>query len=43
MLDLFYVAVVIVFGLVIFYWAVNTSLTKEQSAKEVAKDAHQLV
>ena len=37
------VAVVIVFGLVIFYWAVNTSLTKEQSAKEVAKDAHQLV
>lgn len=36
------VLVVIVFALVIFYWAVATSLTKEMSAKEVAKDAHQL-
>jgi amino acid transporter len=36
------VLVVIVFSLVIFYWAVASSLTKEMSAKEVAKDAHQL-
>jgi hypothetical protein len=36
------VAVVIVFALAIFYWAVGTCLTKEQSAKEVAKDAHQI-
>jgi amino acid transporter len=32
----------IVFSLVIFYWAVASSLTPELSAKEVAKDAHQL-
>ncbi|HXD74857.1 MAG TPA: APC family permease [Vicinamibacterales bacterium] len=37
------VAAVVVFALVIFYWAVGTCLTSEQSAKEVAKDAHQLV
>jgi len=36
------VLVVLVFSLVIFYWSVAQSLTQEQSAKEVAKDAHQL-
>jgi amino acid transporter len=36
------VLVVIVFSLVIFYWSIAQSLTREQSAKEVAKDAHQL-
>jgi len=36
------VFVVLVFSLVIFYWAVASSLTGEMSAKEVAKDAHQL-
>jgi amino acid transporter len=36
------IAVVIVFSLVIFYWAVASSLSRELSAKEVAKDAHQL-
>ena len=36
------VAVVIVFSLVMFYWAVSHSLSKEGSAAEVAKDAHQL-
>jgi amino acid transporter len=34
--------VVIVFSLVIFYWAVSASLSQELSAREVAKDAHQL-
>jgi len=36
------VFIVIAFSLVIFYWAVATSLTPELSATEVAKDAHQL-
>jgi amino acid transporter len=36
------VAVVIVFSIVMFYWAVANSLSKEASATEVAKDAHQL-
>ena len=37
------VLVVLVFSLVIFYWSVAQSLTHEQAAKEVAKDAHQMV
>ena len=36
------VAVVLVFSLVMFYWAVSNSLSSEQAEKEVAKDAHQL-
>jgi amino acid transporter len=36
------VAVVIAFSLAIFYWAVASSLSKKDSATEVAKDAHQL-
>jgi amino acid transporter len=36
------VAVVIAFSLVIFYWAVSLSLSRTDSAAEVAKDAHQL-
>jgi amino acid transporter len=36
------IAIVLAFSLVIFYWAVSLSLSKEGSAKEVAKDAHQL-
>jgi amino acid transporter len=36
------VLVVLVFSLAIFYWAIAQSLTQEQSAKEVAKDAHQI-
>jgi amino acid transporter len=36
------IAVVLVFSLAIFYWAVSQSLSQEASAKEVAKDAHQL-
>jgi len=36
------IAVVIVFALVIFYWSVSLSLNEETSAKEVAKDAHQM-
>ena len=36
------VGVVIVFALVIFYWAVASSLTRELAAREVAKDAHQI-
>ncbi|HKF66428.1 MAG TPA: hypothetical protein VKB36_07865, partial [Vicinamibacterales bacterium] len=34
--------VVVVFSLVIFYWAVGLSLSKEQAAIAVAKDAHQM-
>ena len=34
--------VVIVFSLVIFYWAVSLTLSEEAAAAEVAKDAHQL-
>jgi len=37
------VLVVMAFSLIIFYWAVASSLTSELSAKEVSKDAHQLV
>ena len=36
------VAVVIVFSLVMFYWAVSNSLSSQQAEAEVAKDAHQL-
>jgi len=36
------VFVVLAFSLVVFYWAVAASLKPELSAKEVAKDAHQL-
>ena len=36
------VLIVVVFSLAIFYWSTAQSLTKEQSAKEVAKDAHQI-
>ena len=36
------IVVVIAFALAIFYWAVSLSLTEEQSAVEVAKDAQQL-
>jgi amino acid transporter len=36
------VAVVIVFALAIFYWAVSLTLTKEGTAAAVAKDAQQL-
>jgi amino acid transporter len=36
------IAIVLAFSLVIFYWAVSLSLNEEASAKEVAKDAHQL-
>jgi amino acid transporter len=36
------VAVVIGFSLVIFYWSVALSLSREKAAAEVAKDAHQL-
>ena len=36
------VAVVIVFALAIFYWAVSLNLTKEGTAAAVAKDAQQL-
>jgi amino acid transporter len=36
------IAVVIVFSLAIFYWAVSSSLSKELAAREVAKDAHQM-
>ena len=36
------VAVVIVFSLVMFYWAVSNSLSTAQAEAEVAKDAHQL-
>jgi amino acid transporter len=36
------VAVVIVFSLAIFYWAVNLTLTGERTAAAVAKDAQQL-
>jgi hypothetical protein len=35
-------AVVLAFSLAIFYWAVSLSLSKADSATEVAKDAHQL-
>jgi amino acid transporter len=36
------IVVVMVFSLAIFYWAVASSLSKTDSATEVAKDAHQL-
>ena len=36
------IAVVIVFSLAIFYWAVSLTLTKEGTAEAVAKDAHQI-
>ncbi len=36
------IAVVVVFSLVIYQWAVRTALTEEQAAAAVAKDAHQL-
>ena len=36
------IAVVLVFSVAIFYWAVSQSLNKEMASKEVAKDAHQL-
>ena len=36
------ILVVIVFSLVIFYWAVSLSLTPEEAATEVAKDARQI-
>jgi amino acid transporter len=36
-------AVVIAFALAIFYWGVGLSLSKEQTAGAVAKDAHQMV
>ncbi len=36
------VAVVIVFALVIFYWAISLTLTREAAAVEVAKDARQI-
>ena len=36
------IVVVIVFALVIFYWAVHLTLTKEGTAAAVAKDAHQI-
>lgn len=36
------IIVVIVFALVIFYWAVHLTLTKEGTAAAVAKDAHQI-
>jgi amino acid transporter len=35
-------AVVIAFALVIFYWAVSVTLTKDEAAAAVAKDAHQI-
>ncbi len=36
------IAVVIVFSLGIFYWAVALSMSKDGAAAEVAKDAHQI-
>jgi amino acid transporter len=36
------VAVVVVFALAIFYWAVTLTLTKEEAAAAVAKDAQQI-
>ena len=36
------IVVVIVFALVIFYWAVRLTLTREGTAAAVAKDAQQL-
>ena len=39
---LFRSVVVIVFALVIFYWAVGLTLTREAAAVEVAKDARQI-
>ena len=36
------IAVVVVFSLVIFYWAVSLTLSKEAAAIEVAKDARQI-
>ena len=36
------IAVVLVFSLVIFFWAISLSLSQTDSAAEVAKDAHQL-
>ena len=36
------IAVVIVFALAIFYWAVSLALTEEQSAAAVAKDTEQI-
>lgn len=36
------IAVVLVFSLVVFYWAVAQSLSKAGAAAEVAKDAHQI-
>ena len=36
------IVVVMAFSLVMFYWAVAQSLSREASAREVAKDAHQL-
>jgi amino acid transporter len=35
-------AVVIAFSLAIFYWGITLSLSKEQTASAVAKDAHQM-
>jgi len=36
------IVVVIVFALAIFYWAVSLTLTKEETAAAVAKDAQQI-
>jgi amino acid transporter len=36
------IAVVLLFSLAIFYWAISLSLSATDSATEVAKDAHQL-
>jgi amino acid transporter len=36
------ILVVVVFSLVIYYWAIATSLSEQQAAAAVAKDAHQL-
>jgi len=36
------IAVVIIFSLVIFYWAVSLTMTKEGTAAAIAKDAQQL-
>ena len=35
-------AVVIVFALAIFYWAVGLALTREETAAAVARDAQQI-
>jgi hypothetical protein len=36
------IAVVIVFALAIFYWAVSLTLTKVETAAAIAKDAQQI-